>query len=370
MSEPSGAAPFNAAGIDPEARIWTVEVDGNSYGPYSLNQVSRYLAENRVRAQSTLSSPQFPDRKWTVAEALSILQGGAPAAAGGPAPVARPAGTPPQMPERSTEITKTLSRPVLTEARPEDDPATGLFDVLQTVREQKPAPRIPAMSPQVVGVSKGAKARGQGWKQPQRLVLLGAIALVVIGAMAMMLHWLKASGSKLDTIAEQHSTPTPGGAPAAGGTGPASAGLAQRPVVPPAPTVGAAQQNRPTFKPAPRLVMPAMTPQTPVATPTQQHNAADNRGDRGDNDRRDAMNNDNRDANAVRDPRDFRDPRDPRNAGTPDPRDPRDPRFRDYREETAMPAGTDPNTPANPLSLPNGPNGQPAQSEDPNNPNR
>ena len=363
MSEPAGAALLSPASIDPDARIWTVEVDGNSYGPYSLNQVSRYLTENRVRPQSLLSSPQFPGGKWSVTEILATLAGAAPVAAAPvsapPAP-SRPAGMPPQMPERDAEITKTLNRPVLTEARPEDDPATGLFDVLQTVRDQKPAPRVPAMSAQVVGVSKGANARAQGWKQPQRLMLLGAIALVVIGAMSLMVHWLRVSGNKLETVAEQHSNGagSPSGTAAAGNPAGAVTGAAVHPNIPPPPAAPLAAQGRPTFKPAPRLIMPATVQHTPTTAPTQQHSAAENRGD---NDRHDVRDIDPRDANAPRDPRAFRDPRDSRNAKL------RDPRYRDYREEVVMPAGTDPNTPGNPL---NAPNGQPPQSEDPNNPPR
>lgn len=383
MSEPSGAAQRGPVSVDPDARIWTVDVDGNSYGPYSLVQLSRYLSENRVRAQSALSSPQFPGQKWTVAEVLATLTGQAPATMPVAAPTAsptpaRPSGGAPHIPERDAEITKTLSRPVLTEARPEDDPATGLFDVLQTVREQKPAPRITSISPQVVGVTKNTQARAQGWKQPQRIMILGAIALVVISSMAVMLRWLKASGNNLDQVAEQHITANggPAGRPAVGGPAPASAGLATHPVAAPVSTAPTIPQNRPTFKPAPRLVMPAVMPRTPTSTPisapTQQLTTAEHdRRDARDVDPRDPR--DLRDANAARDPRDFRDSRDSRNSENPDSRDPRDPRFRDFREETAMPPGVDPNVQnvPNPMNGPNGLHGiNPQIEEQNNNPNR
>ncbi len=55
------------------ASTWWVQIRGKAFGPYSLEQMARFLAEGRVRP-STMVSNQ-PDTGWTEARRVNELRG-------------------------------------------------------------------------------------------------------------------------------------------------------------------------------------------------------------------------------------------------------------------------------------------------------
>ncbi len=55
------------------ASTWWVQIRGKAFGPYSLEQMARFLAEGRVRP-STMVSTQ-PDTGWTEARRVTELRG-------------------------------------------------------------------------------------------------------------------------------------------------------------------------------------------------------------------------------------------------------------------------------------------------------
>lgn len=65
----SEAAPLKTA----VASKWWVQVRGRAFGPYSLEQMARFLAEGRVRP-ATLVSEQ-PDSGWTETYRVAALRG-------------------------------------------------------------------------------------------------------------------------------------------------------------------------------------------------------------------------------------------------------------------------------------------------------
>ena len=55
------------------ASTWWVQIRGKAFGPYSLEQMARFLAEGRVRP-STMVSNQ-PDTGWTESRRVQELRG-------------------------------------------------------------------------------------------------------------------------------------------------------------------------------------------------------------------------------------------------------------------------------------------------------
>ena len=55
------------------ASTWWVQIRGKAFGPYSLEQMARFLAEGRVRP-STMVSTQ-PDQGWTESRRFAELRG-------------------------------------------------------------------------------------------------------------------------------------------------------------------------------------------------------------------------------------------------------------------------------------------------------
>lgn len=55
------------------ASTWWVQIRGKAFGPYSLDQMARFLAEGRVRQSSLVS--QTPDTGWTEARRVPELRG-------------------------------------------------------------------------------------------------------------------------------------------------------------------------------------------------------------------------------------------------------------------------------------------------------
>lgn len=52
---------------------WWVQVRGRAFGPYSLQQMARFLSEGRVRPNTMVS--EKPDAEWTEAHRVTALRG-------------------------------------------------------------------------------------------------------------------------------------------------------------------------------------------------------------------------------------------------------------------------------------------------------
>ena len=61
------------AALSPSATQWWVQVRGRAFGPYSIEQMARFLSEGRVRPTSLVSHQ--PDGGWTEARRMMTLRG-------------------------------------------------------------------------------------------------------------------------------------------------------------------------------------------------------------------------------------------------------------------------------------------------------
>ncbi len=55
------------------ASTWWVQIRGKAFGPYSLEQMARFLAEGRVRSTTMVS--QQPDGEWVESRRFPELRG-------------------------------------------------------------------------------------------------------------------------------------------------------------------------------------------------------------------------------------------------------------------------------------------------------
>lgn len=61
------------AALSPSVTQWWVQVRGRAFGPYSIEQMARFLNEGRVRPTSLVS--HRPDGGWTEARRMMTLRG-------------------------------------------------------------------------------------------------------------------------------------------------------------------------------------------------------------------------------------------------------------------------------------------------------
>ena len=59
--------------LNPAATHWWVQIRGRSFGPYSIEQMARFMSEGRVRPSTMVADN--PDQGWTEARKVMSLRG-------------------------------------------------------------------------------------------------------------------------------------------------------------------------------------------------------------------------------------------------------------------------------------------------------
>ncbi len=59
--------------LNPAATHWWVQIRGRSFGPYSIEQMARFMSEGRVRPSTMVADN--PDKGWTEARKIMSLRG-------------------------------------------------------------------------------------------------------------------------------------------------------------------------------------------------------------------------------------------------------------------------------------------------------
>ena len=59
--------------LNPTASHWWVQIRGRSFGPYSIEQMARFMSEGRVRPSTMVADN--PDKGWTEARKVMSLRG-------------------------------------------------------------------------------------------------------------------------------------------------------------------------------------------------------------------------------------------------------------------------------------------------------
>src|SRR6185312_17009993 len=59
--------------LNPTAAHWWVQIRGRSFGPYSIEQMARFMSEGRVRPSTMVADN--PDKGWTEARKVMSLRG-------------------------------------------------------------------------------------------------------------------------------------------------------------------------------------------------------------------------------------------------------------------------------------------------------
>jgi hypothetical protein len=59
--------------LNPAAKQWWVQIRGRSFGPYTIEQMARFMSEGRVRPSTMVADN--PDNGWTEARKVMALRG-------------------------------------------------------------------------------------------------------------------------------------------------------------------------------------------------------------------------------------------------------------------------------------------------------
>lgn len=285
---PSGGPP---KGVSSDSAIWFVELNGQRNGPMSLERIADAFHSGQLQSRQKVTSEELPPGKWmTVEEAAQLYQ--------------RRTGTGTiQLPPRPPEVVQANSdSPVLTDSptkNRDSDPATSLFEVLQSVKERRPAlPRAQVVSDPSASATFGTRRKvpGQAW-------LILTLTLVLGGSVWAIATFLKKTGEALPVAQAPSSAQT---ATQPGNLRPASAPAGVTAIAIKAPVPPAPKFTPKPFTPATRPNAPRFTFTPPARSNSDDRDSRDNDRDREreerDREERDARERDERD----RDPRDWR----------------------------------------------------------------